>query len=113
MGCLRCGKETGEKAVFCDTCKGCMDDYPIKPGTVVVIPERAPVQPEKVKRKAKKTEKKTEKKSSKKAGKKPAKKLTPTERDNKQLRLLARILFATSVLLLGAVCCLAYMLFMR
>jgi hypothetical protein len=90
-----------------------MDDYPIKPGTVVVIPERTPVQPEKTKRKPKKkSEKRAEKKSAKKAAKRTAKKPTPTERDNKQLRILARILFGTSVLLLGAVCALAYLLFL-
>ena len=35
--CLKCGKETAGKAVFCDGCQGVMEAHPIKPGTVVHI----------------------------------------------------------------------------
>ena len=114
MGCLRCGKETEGSAVFCNECKNGMDDYPIKPGTVVVIPERAPVQLEKNKRKAKKkADQKADRKKDKKTAKKKGKKLSPTERDNKQLRILARLLFIMAIILLGAVCFLAYKLFQK
>ena len=115
MGCLRCGKEIQEKGVFCEECKKNMEDYPIKPGTVVVIPYREPKQPEKrSRRKARadrRTEKKAEKQASKKLSKKNSKKLPPTERDNRQLRRITRLLLVTAVALLGAVCFLAYMLF--
>lgn len=35
--CLKCGKETTGKAVFCGGCQSVMAAYPIKPGTVVHI----------------------------------------------------------------------------
>ena len=38
--CLRCGKETGEKSVFCPDCLEEMDRYPVKPGTLIHIPVR-------------------------------------------------------------------------
>lgn len=43
--CLKCGKKTEGKGVFCSDCLAVMDNYPVKPGTVVHIPSRpaAPV----------------------------------------------------------------------
>ena len=108
MGCLRCGKEIQGKDVFCAECKVHMEKDPVKPGTVAVIPVRTPKLSEKDKRKAKKSE---GRKKNKNTGKKVGKKASPTEKENKQLRWMARILFVTAVLLLGAVCFLAYLLF--
>ena len=47
MNCLKCGKETAETQVFCENCLKTMDDYPIKPGTPVNIPNRASLYNEK------------------------------------------------------------------
>lgn len=38
--CLKCGKETAGKAVFCSECQDIMHRHPIKPGTVVHLPQR-------------------------------------------------------------------------
>lgn len=40
--CLKCGKKTTDQAVFCDACLEVMEQYPVKPGTVVHIPRRPP-----------------------------------------------------------------------
>ena len=40
MNCLRCGRETVQENVFCNACLGYMEEYPIKPGTAVQIPDR-------------------------------------------------------------------------
>ena len=117
MGCLRCGKETENNAVFCKECTVEMADCPIKPGTVVVIPQREPAHPEKKsRRKAKENRevmKKADRKRKKSASKRTANKLSPTEQDNKQLRRIARFLFVVALVLLGMVCFLAYLLFSK
>lgn len=38
MNCIRCGKETEENHVFCDECLKDMEQYPVKPGTPIVLP---------------------------------------------------------------------------
>lgn len=41
MKCLRCGRETQQ--TFCEACIREMDKYPVKPGTIVLLPkERTP-----------------------------------------------------------------------
>ncbi|MBO5316898.1 MAG: zinc ribbon domain-containing protein [Oscillospiraceae bacterium] len=47
MYCLKCGKEIAEEQVFCPDCLAVMEAYPVKPDTVVHIPQRAPHTPEK------------------------------------------------------------------
>lgn len=47
MHCLKCGKDTMEKQVFCDGCLADMQKYPVKPGTAVHLPRRDPQPPEK------------------------------------------------------------------
>lgn len=42
--CLKCGKKTEGISLFCDECLTAMERYPVKPGTVVHIPHRKPVQ---------------------------------------------------------------------
>ena len=41
MNCMKCGRETAEEQVFCTSCLEEMERYPVKPGTVVHIPNRA------------------------------------------------------------------------
>ena len=33
MSCLKCGKDTEEKQVFCEECRSGMEKHPVKPGT--------------------------------------------------------------------------------
>lgn len=40
MQCLRCGRETQSDHVFCYLCESVMVKHPVKPNTVVTIPER-------------------------------------------------------------------------
>ena len=40
MNCVRCGKETEGKAVFCPECLEEMERYPVKPGTIIHIRQR-------------------------------------------------------------------------
>lgn len=42
MPCTKCGRETAENAVFCDKCLDVMRRYPVKPGTVIQLPQRKP-----------------------------------------------------------------------
>ena len=41
MQCLRCGRETDGDHVFCFLCESVMVKHPVKPNTVVTIPERS------------------------------------------------------------------------
>ena len=41
MQCLRCGRDTENEQVFCFTCEALMAKHPVKPNTVVTIPERS------------------------------------------------------------------------
>ena len=43
--CLKCGKTTRETATFCDQCVADMEQYPVKPGTIVHLLPR-PKRPE-------------------------------------------------------------------
>ena len=36
MVCLKCGRETDQS--FCESCRKTMEKYPVKPGTVVILP---------------------------------------------------------------------------
>ena len=40
MLCMKCGTETGSEQVFCDNCLAAMERSPVKPGTVVQLPQR-------------------------------------------------------------------------
>lgn len=40
MGCLKCGREIEEGAVFCQSCLANMAKYPVRPGTPVLLPSR-------------------------------------------------------------------------
>lgn len=47
MQCLKCGKETLQSQVFCDDCQQTMEQYPVDPGTPVLIIPRSALRPEK------------------------------------------------------------------
>lgn len=40
MNCVKCGREIEHDQVFCRLCLDEMENYPVKPGTVVHIPKR-------------------------------------------------------------------------
>ena len=40
MGCMKCGRDVQEQEVFCPTCLERMERYPVRPGTVVLLPRR-------------------------------------------------------------------------
>lgn len=40
MYCMKCGKEIPEKQAFCDSCLAVMDQFPVNPGTRVLLPNR-------------------------------------------------------------------------
>ena len=40
MQCLKCGRDISGKQVFCDSCLGIMSQYPVRPGTVIILPHR-------------------------------------------------------------------------
>lgn len=42
MPCIKCGKDTVDKNVFCPECLEQMEAYPVKPGTPVLIPQHSP-----------------------------------------------------------------------
>ena len=42
MKCLKCGRETDQ--TFCEACRAEMEKYPVKPGTIILLPkERTPI----------------------------------------------------------------------
>lgn len=49
MACMKCGKKLGSSQVFCDECLARMEQAPVPPNAVVVLPRRnpAPVQKKK------------------------------------------------------------------
>ena len=80
MYCLKCGSNTQDNRVFCDACLDGMQDYPIKPGTVVQIPTRPVYEEEK---------------------KQPVKRRGNTQADQmRRLRITIRWLWATIIILL-------------
>lgn len=40
MNCMKCGRELKDDAVFCPDCLEDMGKYPVRPGTVVQIPQQ-------------------------------------------------------------------------
>lgn len=42
MNCMKCGREIALGQVFCKECLADMADYPIKPGTPVILPTPEP-----------------------------------------------------------------------
>ncbi len=42
MNCMKCGREIALGQVFCKDCLADMADYPVKPGTPVILPVQEP-----------------------------------------------------------------------
>lgn len=40
MYCMKCGKEIPEKQAFCDDCLAVMEQFPVKPETRILLPNR-------------------------------------------------------------------------
>lgn len=55
LECMRCGKKTEDKNVFCPECLAEMENYPVKPGAVIHIPTRRAPEPNKPRKKKEKT----------------------------------------------------------
>ena len=49
MQCLKCGRKIQDGQVFCEGCLEVMQNYPVKPGTVVLLPSHREKQEEKKK----------------------------------------------------------------
>ena len=49
MQCLKCGRKIQDGQVFCEGCLQVMQNYPVKPGTVIQLPSRRKTQDEKKK----------------------------------------------------------------
>ena len=81
VSCMRCGKETGGKAVFCPDCLMDMERHPVKPGTLIHIPARPVEDPRKTTRK---------------------KRELTTEEQLANAQHMVQALFITSLCLLGA-----------
>ena len=39
MQCMKCGRDLDDGQVFCGFCREDMEKYPVKPGTVVLLPQ--------------------------------------------------------------------------
>lgn len=53
MNCMKCGREIGDDQAFCEYCLIEMEHYPVKPGTVILLPTQEPAAPKKPFRKKK------------------------------------------------------------
>lgn len=40
MQCMKCGRDVESGEIFCAECRKVMEQYPVKPGTVVQLPHR-------------------------------------------------------------------------
>ena len=40
MNCMKCGREIPSDETFCETCLEGMEQYPVRPDTVVLLPNR-------------------------------------------------------------------------
>lgn len=49
MYCIKCGRELRGEQVFCHECQEEMENYPVKPGTLIHLPVRTPSNEEKPK----------------------------------------------------------------
>ncbi len=44
MNCMKCGRQIADGQVFCESCLDAMNQFPVKPGTAVQLPQR-PAEP--------------------------------------------------------------------
>lgn len=50
MHCMKCGREVDDDQAFCQVCLTDMENHPVKPNTVVLLPDRKPVEIKKISR---------------------------------------------------------------
>lgn len=43
MNCLRCGQKLEKDGTFCGNCLTTMEQFPVDPGTAVILPKKKPV----------------------------------------------------------------------
>lgn len=55
MNCMKCGRETAGDNAYCDICLAEMNQFPVRPGTVILLPNQEPPQSKKAARKKKPT----------------------------------------------------------
>lgn len=49
MNCIKCGREVRGEQVFCADCQKVMEQYPVKPGTLIQLPSQTPQSEQKAK----------------------------------------------------------------
>ncbi len=47
MNCMKCGREIDENQAFCEICRLEMEQHPVKPGTVILLPNQMKQPPKK------------------------------------------------------------------
>ncbi len=47
MNCMKCGREVPEDQAFCEYCLIDMENHPVKPNTVILLPSRETSEPKK------------------------------------------------------------------
>ena len=53
MNCMKCGREATDNNAYCQICLTEMEQFPVRPGTVILLPNQEPPQPKKAVRKKK------------------------------------------------------------
>ena len=53
MNCMKCGRETAADNAYCYVCLAEMEKFPVRPGTVILLPTQEPPLPKKTVRKKK------------------------------------------------------------
>ena len=53
MQCMKCGRDISADQAFCSECLTEMDRHPVRPGTVILLPNQEPVSPKKPARRKK------------------------------------------------------------
>lgn len=53
MNCMKCGREISEEQAFCEICLTEMEQHPVKPGTVILLPSQIKTPPKKTNQKKK------------------------------------------------------------
>lgn len=97
MACLKCGRETAPKEVFCAECQKVMAASPVKPDTPVVLPRRDNV----------------EKKAPPKKQSKPEEVIGKLRKSVKRLRIAVTILSVLAAILASCLGMLAYQLWQK
>lgn len=95
MRCIKCGKETQDNHVFCESCLVVMDHYPVKPDAAIHLPNRQEVTA-------------TKKTTQKKKALSPEEQVLRLKKANRRLHLWFWILLLLLIASLGGAAYLAY-----